>query len=303
MGTWKGLLRKMLGREYKINMGAGILTREDILEEIGKGRLIKNAIPEGVQACSYDLRIGTIFFENKIFSKPPAEQDQDPVILGPGGIISLFTLEELELPNDITATAFAMNVMSSQGVLVLNPGHVDPGFQGALTVRIINIRATSKALIYGTPIFTVIFQRLPHPTLRGYAPNKPRKERELAFKAIDVEQNPKTLLRLLNSGDEKPLMTPEEVDRRIMQHWLTWTTAGSAVLAAVFALIAAVFAVLALFKPEKVPNLAKPSSELNAVSTVSPSVESVATPVTPSVSPPLTPTATPVAHATPHHNS
>src|SRR5207253_3036493 len=157
-------------------------TREDILAEMEAGHLIKNAIREGVQPCSYDLRIGTIFFEDKIIRQASSEQDQNPVILGPGGIISLLTLEELDLPNDISATAFAMNVMSSQGVLVLNPGHGDPGYRGPLTVRILNVRATPKALLFGTPIFTVIFHRLPKPTHQGYGSNKPREERGLAFK-------------------------------------------------------------------------------------------------------------------------
>lgn len=250
---------------------AGILTREEIVAEITQGRLIKYAVGSGVQASSYDLRIGTIFFENRILK--PSPSDQGSVILSPGGIISLFTWEELLLPNDIAATAFAMNAMSSQGVLVLNPGHVDPGFHGPLTVRIINIRATSKVLPFGTPIFTVVFHRLAKATVRGYGPNKPREARELAFKAIDVEQNPKTLLRLLNVGEEKPLMTPEEVDRRIMNHWLTLTTVIMAGLAAVLGLTATVFAVLALFKPEKAPD-PNASSKLNAISSVSPSPQS-----------------------------
>jgi deoxycytidine triphosphate deaminase len=253
---------------------AGILTREDIIAEVRQGRLIKHAIPGGVQACSYDLRIGTIFFENKILKTSPAEE---PVILGPGGIISLFTLEELFLPKDIAATAFAMNAMSSQGVLVLNPGHVDPGFQGPLTVRILNVRATPKVLLFGTPIFTVVFYRLDKPTLRGYDRNKTREDREFEFKGTDIEQNPKTLLRLLNAGDEKPLMTPEEVDRRIMTHWLTLTTVITAGLAAVFGLIAAVFALIPLLKTEKTAD-SRPPPELNETSSVSSSAQPTATP-------------------------
>jgi len=263
-------------------MDAGILTREDILAEIDAGRLIKKAIPEGVQPCSYDLRIGTIFFEDKIVRSNSSEPDQDPVILAPGGIISLFTLEELELPEDITATAFAMNAMSSQGVLVLNPGHVDPGYRGPLTVRIINVRATPKALLRGTAIFTVIFHRLPKPTRKGYELNKSREKRELDFKAIDVEQNPKTLLRLLNAGDEKPLMTPQEVDRRIMKNWLVLGTAIAAFLAAVFGLIAVVLTAFELFKPEKAAFPGKNVQELSTNSNISP-------PILPTASPPTVP--------------
>jgi len=201
----------------------GILTGDEIRLEIAAGHLIKNHVDAGIQGCSYDLRIGTIFSEDRIIRRVPNGQDQDPIIVPPGGIISLFTLEDLDLPDDVSATAFAMNFMSSEGVLVLNPGHVDPGFKGPLTVRILNVRATSKALLFGTPIFTVIFQRLPKST-KPYSRNKSREQRELDFKAKDVEQNPKTLVGLINAGKDKPLMTVDEVDKRIREHWISNAT-------------------------------------------------------------------------------
>lgn len=216
---------------------SGILTKADILEELSHRRLIKDGIPENVEGCSYDLRIGTIFREGRIIKGKQGAGDQ--VLLQPGEIISLFTLEELDLPANIAATAFPINALSSQGLLVLNPGHIDPGFNGPLTVRVINIRYTPKSIDLGTPIFTVIFERLPQPTNK-YAKNVPREVAELRFNAADVEQNPKSLAKLVMLGKDKPLMTGEEVDRRIREHWMSRWALGASIIAAIFAVLAVV---------------------------------------------------------------
>ncbi len=197
----------------------GILTATEIRQEIESAKLVRFGVLENVQGCSYDLRIGTIFRDGKIMKGQQAVGDQ--VLLEPGEIITVFTLEELELPDDVMATAFPINALSSQGLLVLNPGHIDPGYHGPLQVRAINIRQTPKSIDLGTDIFTVIFERLPKPTT-PYEHNTDRRTAELRCNAIDVEQNPKSLARLVMLGKDKPLMTGEEVDRRVRAYWMTW---------------------------------------------------------------------------------
>lgn len=171
---------------------SGILTYDDIAVELANGRLIMDGDASCIEACSYDMRVGTIFRQGVRISGAKGQ-----AILQPGDIVSLFTLEELNLPPFIAATAFAINAMSSEGLLVLNPGHVDPGFKGPLTVRAINIRATPKAIDVGTKIFTVIFERLPKASSRPYSKSSPtREDRELKFNATDVEQIPIACLGL-----------------------------------------------------------------------------------------------------------
>lgn len=225
---------------------SGILTYDDILEELNNGKLIKNFEKKNVEACSYDLRVGTIFSDG---TRIKGQQGQ--VILQPGDIISLFTHEELDLPSDIAATAFAINGMSSQGLLVLNPGHIDPGFKGPLTVRAINLRATCKSIDLGTPIFTVIFERLPKVTSQPYDHSiVDREDRELKFNSIDVEQNPHSMARLVMLGKDKPLMTGDEVDRRIMDHWTTTAILIGTIITVLLAAIAAVFAIIGVYRAE-----------------------------------------------------
>jgi deoxycytidine triphosphate deaminase len=231
------------------NPTAGILTDQDIKAEIEAGRLIRLGLIENIEACSYDLRAGTIFKRGKIIKK-----DEDYVVLEPGDIISLFTLEEVLLPADIAATVFPINSMSSQGLLVLNPGHIDPGFSGPITVRAINLRSTPQTIDIGIPIFTIIFERLPKAVGKPYnerhtlATN--RSANEKAFKSTDVQQNPLSMGRLVMLGKDRPLMTGDEVDRRIRDHWSTKATLVGTLAGLLLAGIAAIFAIIGVYKVE-----------------------------------------------------
>lgn len=224
----------------------GILPADEIMDEVKENRIIKGGIESSVQACSYDMRIGTIFRHGRIIKGQQAAGDV--VLVEPGEIISVFTLEELDLPADVAATVFPINAMSSEGLLVLNPGHVDPGFKGPLTVRAINIRATSKSIDLGTPIFTVIFERLSRPTPKPYTRSVDRQQREIKFNATDVEQNPKSMANLVMLGAVKPLITGEEVDRRIENHWMSKVVIVGTIITVALSAIAAIFAVIAVFK-------------------------------------------------------
>jgi deoxycytidine triphosphate deaminase len=82
----------------------------------------------------------------------------------------------LNLPDNVAATAYGINGQTSKGLLVINSGHVDPGFIGPLTVTAINLTKEKKIIRVGDPIMTVVFQRLPEATL-PYEGNIARVER------------------------------------------------------------------------------------------------------------------------------
>jgi len=103
-----------------------ILTDKEIEQEIDSRSLILKADKSNIQACSYDMTIGTIFTGDGDKINNAHEKAKEPKVIKPGEIVSFFTEEELDLPDNISATAFAMNSWSSKGLLVLNPGHIDP---------------------------------------------------------------------------------------------------------------------------------------------------------------------------------
>jgi len=228
-----------------------ILTASDIRHAMNAG-LIVGGDKNRVRGCSYDLTIGTIFWENKILKDP-----NTLVIVPPGGVVSILTTEELHLPDNICATAFAINKMSSEGFLVLNSGHVDPGFKGPLTVKALNIRKVDMPLHAGASIFTVVFQRLPQAT-EPFPHNFPtRADKERSFNETIVQTSPRTIFEMMEADRDGPYPGRHEVNSMINRHWLSWLTAGASVLTLLLAGVAAYKAVYPT-PQESVPTTAVP---------------------------------------------
>jgi deoxycytidine triphosphate deaminase len=154
----------------------GVLTRPDILIRIINDQLIRspNLDPTGgvvVEGSSYDLCAGTIIWKESdtqdiktlhYDSGLPLDQ-QDHVTLHPGQMMLVVTKEELNMPLGLSATVYSRNQLARDGILALNAGHVDPGYEGSIIIRLINLRAISYTLKLGSPIYTIVFQTLDQP--------------------------------------------------------------------------------------------------------------------------------------------
>jgi len=215
-----------------------ILRYEDIEQELQNGRLLTNAVNGSIQPSSYDMRVGTIFKNGKLVNETHEERDR-PFQIRPGELVSIFTMEEVRLPGSIAGVAFAMNKWSSEGLLVLNPGHIDPGYEGPLTVKALNLRKTPVNISRGEPIFTVMFFDIgPHTTHPYPRPQLNRQEKERSFHAREQEVAPKGLAELLSVSQDLPFMTADQVDKAIRQHWVSRWTFGLLVVAALGGLAA-----------------------------------------------------------------
>ena len=249
----------------------GILAAQDITSHINTNTLIHNAALDNVEACSYDMRIGTIFYEGQIINAAHARATEQ-IIIQPGAVISMYTEEELDLPPDICGTAFPLNSQSSAGLLVLNPGHVDPGFKGPLTVKALNVRRTPMAISRGMEIFTIIFEKLPHATTSPYQKNESRAKRERSFNATDVEISPRSLSHLITISEDAPFPTRHEVNEMIQRapftqeyqvkdlirsHWATNVTMYAAIGALVASIALVALTIIQLY-PKDTDNKPKP---------------------------------------------
>ncbi len=237
-------------------MSEGILSKQDIEAKIDSGELVLNAVKANLEACSYDLRIGTIFKNGQIINEnhPDANRQFD---IQPGEIINLFTLEEIKLSSKIMATVFARNAESSfKALLVLNPGHIDPGFQGLITIKAINLGKDPLSIQRGQKILTIIFEEMPNFTTSPYNRQMSRAEQEQKFNDVLVQQNTYNLSQIIVGGSDSPYFTKQEVEAKILylrsnfatkddvksiiiSHWASW-------LSLIFTFIAAVAGVLAV---------------------------------------------------------
>lgn len=214
-----------------MTLPVGVLTRDDIVQEIQADRLVDGPI-EQAHGCSYDLTVGTIFWNEQII--PPGQAKT--VYVPPGGIVGIFTAEELSLPDDVCATAFAINAMSSRGFLVLNPGHIDPGFKGPLTVKALNIRKTPIAIHQNDPIFTVIFHHLSKPTI-PFDRNRSRAEREREFDATTVETSPRSISEIVAADTSGPFPSRSDVEVIVKKYWVTRWSLIFSVVTVIFSII------------------------------------------------------------------
>lgn len=242
-----------------------ILRYEDIEEELRHGRLITEYIQASIQPSSYDLRVGTVFREGQIINQNH-QRAGEQFVIQPGEIVSLLTMEELRLPDNMIAIAFPMNKWSSEGLLVLNPGYVDPGFNGPLSVKIVNLRRTRISISRGQAIFTVSFFRIGASTTHPYNRNKERGDREVEMNTKELEQSAGSISELLKAAPDRPYTTKDDVDRivreqpfltrdavdkAIREHWMSRSGFFLAAIAAIAAVVAAVAAIILLFP--KVP--------------------------------------------------
>lgn len=164
---------------------------------------IATAVPRGtghwdsrIQPASLDLTIGRILLPPEDMSSNEVRVESN-IDLGEGKTAIIETLEELHLPPDLAAIGFPPSSVSLEGLLMTNPGHIDPGYIGKLKFTVINMGRQSYKLVSGNPICTVLFFRISAPDCdydhldkAGLIPSRPP--------ATDPDRNLRHILRQLS---------------------------------------------------------------------------------------------------------
>jgi dCTP deaminase len=111
-----------------------------------------------IQAASVDLHIGKIFVPGRTGEKEGSEHRPLTLhALEPGQTAIVSTLETLRLPSHIAAIGFPPSHISVKGLLMTNPGHVDPGYSGPMRFTVINMGKVDYTLSHGDQIVTLLF--------------------------------------------------------------------------------------------------------------------------------------------------
>ena len=122
-----------------------------------------------VQPASIDLTIGGIYVpESKVDDLGGAHTPRMELSLGPGETAVVVTAERLEVPSDLAAIGFPPASVAEDGLLMTNPGHIDPGFKGKLSFTVINMSRRAYDLRRGRKIVTVVFFSLGGPVGCAY---------------------------------------------------------------------------------------------------------------------------------------
>lgn len=122
---------------------------------------------DSLQPASYDLRVGKQAFASS--SKQTLDVSARGVlVIDPGEFAVLETLEEVKFDSQTAAQIGLRSEYARRGLLMLSGPQVDPGFQGILVVRVVNLAPNSIALPHAAPFLTAQLFRLSGPVERPY---------------------------------------------------------------------------------------------------------------------------------------
>ncbi|MGF2688053.1 hypothetical protein ACQUWM_16240 [Marinobacter sp. DUT-3] len=112
--------------------------------------LVKEGVDDGYRSTTYDLRISKIIDSD-------GKEVSDDCYIESSGIVELISEEVVSLPNFVTAFAHVKTGLSSEGLLALNIGLIDPGWCGPLSTTLVNFGKHRKLLQKGDPFLRVTF--------------------------------------------------------------------------------------------------------------------------------------------------
>jgi dUTPase len=99
-------------------------------KQIEDSKLIDRGIDSGYRAASYDLRVGRII--------RPDGEDVDAYVVPPQGIVEVISAERMQLPSNICGFATVKTSLSTNGILALNIGIIDPMYEGLISSFMLN---------------------------------------------------------------------------------------------------------------------------------------------------------------------
>ena len=131
---------------------------------------------KNLQASSYDLTVG------RVLGGIAKKGDKGTYYsIEPGGSAAILTAEKLMLNSEVAGHVNLMNRRAVQGMELLNPGHIDPGWgintKGEpvgleLTAVIRNISNNPLELQLNESFLTIVFDKLETPTSKPYPPSE-----------------------------------------------------------------------------------------------------------------------------------
>jgi dCTP deaminase len=114
-----------------------------------------------IHGCAVELRIGGIFRPGTEPNKAgSASKPRRDIVLKEGETAVLQTLESFDLDDSHTALVFPISSVCLKGLLMTNPGHVDPGYKGQLHVTVINMGREPYPLKSGDRLLRALIFKL-----------------------------------------------------------------------------------------------------------------------------------------------
>lgn len=117
-----------------------------------------------IQSSSVDLTAGRIYVPETIKKINEVQDFSDLAIhqcnIGAGETIIIELSEEIQLSKDIGCILLPPNSLTKNGIIMTNPGHIDPGYSGKLTVCLINMGRDTVTMEQRSVVATLLLFKL-----------------------------------------------------------------------------------------------------------------------------------------------
>jgi len=140
------------------------------------GGMVSPFDPALVNPASLDVRLGhTLLIESaeglELVPYPLHQHTQEnPYLLKPGQFVLAHTIEAFHLPDDIAAQFMLKSSRAREGIEHLMAGYADPGFDGCMTLELVNSRQLHPVALWpGMKIGQMVFHRMAATPQRSYA--------------------------------------------------------------------------------------------------------------------------------------
>ena len=175
-----GLLNSNSREVEMILSGEGIYNEIKKKQDLIKGYDLPSSFAQAItdksqlQPASFDLSVGKIYL-------PGVKEDDEGGVNHPltwhklprGSTAVILTKEELHLPDYLAAFGFCPSDISFKGLLMTNPGHVDPGYDGNMRFTVINMGSEPFELREGLQIATLLFFKIEAESPSSWRKNNP----------------------------------------------------------------------------------------------------------------------------------
>lgn len=144
------------------------------------GPLDENSRKDQIQPAGIDLRLDDTFLRYEESATPidcrKNEPEMEEIIVEEGHFLALptgefilgATIEDVKMPDDACGWLVARNSISRLGVHVHCANMVDPGYEGSITIGLVNFNYREVKLTPGMRIVRLVIMSMDHPAEYPY---------------------------------------------------------------------------------------------------------------------------------------
>lgn len=164
-------------------------------DTIKSKRLVVDDVAGNYRPAGYDLSVG------KIITVEGQEVSKNSYWLAPQGIVEVISRETIKLPKDVAGYAMVKTALCNKGILALNIGIVDPGYDGPLSTTLINFGKREFQLDVNSVFLRVTFHEC-ETSSRSTWPQPVNRQEYVADKKAKVQHFGNTFLNLQSAVEK-----------------------------------------------------------------------------------------------------